>query len=542
MTRAAVTTDLAPPDREPALRPLKGRRAMATPALTPPTRPLRRAVLALGVVTALVLALAGCGASSAGGGSGSATTIRWAWQLPTTWDPVTSSAGSDVQMLALTYDALTALDEQGNAVPWLAESWAYDDTGTEVTFTLREGLEFSDGSPLDATAVAKSIERGRTQDGSLIAPQMTSIEKVAAEGERDVVITLNEVDYQYPLLFAGKTGMVVNPAVFETDVDSLATKPAGSGPFALTSYVQNDHASLKKNPHFHRADEIKVDTFELYPQQDPATVVAAVQSGQFNVARLSGAQVEQAEQAGLDVQVIDTMYISVLDVHAGKAPFDDPAVAEAMKYAIDREKLKEVVGFGVGDVNYQPFPPGYVGYNEELADVYAYDPDRARRILREAGYTEPVEVVFTSSGQSPAAVELIQAQLKDVGIDAEIETIPQTQHTQLVYLERAKALTYDGFAGRESPVQAFQVLFGAEGLMNPGRRSDPELEKQLDKVKRTPTDDPSYPALVQEATRIAVTNFPNVFLQLVPTIVARKGVSELPDLPSLRRFEGVTVS
>lgn len=515
---------------------------MATPARTTSHRH-PRGLIGLFLALALTLLLAACGGSSSGAGGGSAGgTLKWAWQLPTTWDPVTSSAGSDVQMLALAYDPLTALDEQGNAVPWLAESWAYDDAGTTVTFTLRDGLKFSDGSPLDADAVAKSIERGRSQAGSLIAPQMKSIKKVTADGELDVVIELSEVDYQYPLLFAGKTGMVVNPAVFEKDADSLATQPAGSGPFELTSYVQNDHASLKKNPHFLAADEIEIEQVELYPQQDPATVVAAVQSGQFNLARLGGAQVQQAKDAGLDVQVIDTMFVSVLDVHAGMAPFDDPAVVEAMKYAIDREKLKEVASFGVGDVNYQPFPPGYVGYNEDLADAYAYDPDKARAILADAGYTDPVPAVFTSSGQAPAAVELIQAQLKEVGIDATIETIPQTQHTQQVYLEHSKALTYDGFAGRESPVQAFQVLFGAEGLMNPGRQTNPELEKQLDKVKRTPTDAPEYPALLQEATRIAVTSFPNTFLQLVPTVLARNGVSELPDLPSLRRFEGVTAS
>ena len=97
-------------------------------------------------------------------------------------------------------------------------------------------------------------------------------------------------------------------------------------------------------------------------------------------------------------------------------------------------------------------------------------------------------MVLTSSGFSPAAVELIQAQLNEVGFEAKIETIPGTQHTQLVYIEHSKALTFDGFAGRESPVQAFQVLFGAQGLMNPNRWSNPELEAQLKKVKQTPTD------------------------------------------------------
>ena len=155
-------------------------------------------------------------------------TIKWAWQLPTTWDPVTSSAGSDVQMLALAYDPITALDEQGNAIPWLAESWAYDEAGTTVTFTLRAGPEVQRRQRRSTpTAVAKSIERGRTQADSLIAPQMKTIKSVTASGDLDVVVELSEVDYQYPLLFAGKTGMVVNPAVFEKDAESLATQPGG---------------------------------------------------------------------------------------------------------------------------------------------------------------------------------------------------------------------------------------------------------------------------------------------------------------------------
>ncbi|MFC7501486.1 ABC transporter substrate-binding protein [Nocardioides sp. CPCC 206347] len=509
----------------------------------PATNLNRRTFLGASLGAGLILALEACGGTSSGTGSGSGSgTIKWAWQLPTTWDPVTSSAGSDVQMLALAYDPITALDQEGNAIPWLAESWKYDASGKRVTFTLRSGLKFSDGSPLDATAVAKSIERGRTQDGSLIAPQMKTIKKVSASGARDVVVELSEVDYQYPLLFAGKTGMVVNPAVFEKDAASLATQPAGSGPFQVTKYTQNDHASAKKNPNFLAADEIKVDAFELYPQADPATVVASVQSGQYNLARIGGAQVQQAKDAGLDVQILESMFVSVLDVHAGKAPFDDPAVVEALKFAIDREKIKEVANFGIGDVNYQPFPPGYVGYNPALADVYAHNPDKARQILADAGYTKPVPAVLTSSGFAPAAVELIQAQLKEVGIEVRIETIPQTQHTQLVYIEHSKALAYDGFAGRESPVQAFQVLFGAEGLMNPNRQSNADLEAQLKKVKETPTDDPGYPALLQEATRIAVTTYPNTFLYLTPSIIARKGVSELPKSPSLRRFEGVSTS
>jgi ABC-type transport system substrate-binding protein len=501
----------------------------------------RRSLLGIGLGAGMVFALEACsgGGSSVASGTSSGK-ITWAWQLPTTWDPVTSSAGSDVQMLALTYDPLTALDNAGNAVGWLAESWKYNNEGTRVTFTLRKGLTFSDGSPLDATAVAKSIERARTQKGSLVAPQMADIKTVTADGDLDVVVELLGVNYQYPLLFAGKTGMVVNPAVFEKDAASLATKPAGSGPFSLTKYTENDHAELKKNPHFYLADEIKVATFDLYPQPDPTTAVASASSGQYNVVRIPASDIEAAKAAGLEVQILNSMFVSVLDVNVTKAPFDNPAVVEALKYGIDRETIRKVSNFGVGDVNYQPFPKGYVGHDDSLDDLYAYNPTKAKQILAAAGLTG-VKATFTVPAPAPPAAEQIQAQLKEIGIELTIETIPQAQFTQVAYIDHQKQICYDGFAGRESPVQAFQVLFSDTGLMNPGRQANPELKAALGKVQATPTDDPSYAALLQAATKLAVTSYPNTFLYGAPFVIVRpKSVTTLKQHPSLRRFEGVS--
>ncbi|MEU1984565.1 ABC transporter substrate-binding protein [Nocardia sp. NPDC019395] len=506
-----------------------------------PTTVSRRAMLRLGLGAGALFALGACSDAGAGSvGGGGPGTVSWAWQLPTTWDPVTSSAGSDVTMLALAYDALTALDGDGNAVGWLAERWAYNHDGTRVTFTLRPGLKFSDGSPLNAAAVARSIERGRSAPGSLIAPQIADLKTVAAHGELDIVLDLTATNYQYPLLLAGKTGMVVNPAVFEKDAQALATRPAGSGPFTLTSYVDNDHGEMRKNEHFHLADQIGITRFLLYPAADPATVVASVASGQYDVAKIPASGIKAAQASGLEVQVLDSMYVAVLDVNTSKAPFDNPAVVEAMKYGIDREAIKQIANFGIGDVCYQPFPEGYVGFDATLGTAFAYDPARARKILADAGLSGGVRSTLSAAAPIPAAVEQIQAQLGEIGIELEIDPVPRSQWTQVVYINRAKPLGYDGFAGRESPVQAFQVLFSATGLMNPARTSDPELVAQLAKVAATPTDDPSYPATLQEATRLAVTRFPNTFLFEVPSIlVRRKSLAPLRPHPSLIRWEGV---
>src|SRR6188768_3675743 len=162
----------------------------------------RRALVGAGLGIALAVSLSACGgdAASQPGAAGGTGIVKWAWQMPTTWDPVTSSAGSDVQMLALTYSALTFIDNQGNAQPNLVESWEYAKDGKSVSFTLKEGLVFSDGSPIDAEAVKKSLERGRDADNSLIAAQLADLTDVTADDDLTFTLELAGPNYQYPNL------------------------------------------------------------------------------------------------------------------------------------------------------------------------------------------------------------------------------------------------------------------------------------------------------------------------------------------------------
>ncbi|GLY85421.1 ABC transporter substrate-binding protein [Actinoallomurus iriomotensis] len=507
------------------------------------SEPSRRSFLGLGLATGSLLLAAACGSGGvAGAGGTTADTLKWGWDLPTSWDPVTSSAGWDVHALSLVYAGLTKHDEQGNAVPALAESWKYSDKGGRVTFKLRSGLKFSDGTALDAAAVKKSIERGRDAPKSLIAAQLVDIKTVSAPDATTVVLELKAPNYQIPSLFAGKTGMVVNPAAFEGDAAGLATKPAGAGPYTLTSYVENSQATLKRNPAYWDAANIKAENFQLFPLPDAATVIAGLRSGRYNVAQIPGSQVAAAKAAGLEVQVIPSLVVAVLDVNVTKAPFDDPNVVLALKYAVDRAALLKTQQFGIGEVSYQPFPKGYVGYDPGLEGIYAYDPAKARALLAASKYGAGTPVTITASSPGTLAQQL-QAQLQAVGFKPAIETIPESQATQIIYIQHDKALAVDGFAGRDSTAQAFQVLFGAEGLMNPGRTTSPELTAAVQKIVQTPLEDPRYPEVVRAATSAAVRTMPNVFLYTTPRILAHaKSVSALPKATVVQRFEGVTAA
>ena len=506
----------------------------------------RRSFLGLSLGAGAAAALTACGSGSGSGSAGagsSAGTLKWGWALPTSWDPIYSSAGWDVHDLSLVYSALTKLDAHGNAVPALASSWVYDATGTQITFTLRPGLTFSDGSTLDAAAVKKSLDRSRTDPKSLVAAQLVHVAEVVAAGPTSVVVKLTQADYQIPSLLAGKTGMIVSPRAFGANPAGLATQPVGAGPFTLTSYVQNEKAVLKRNPGFWDAANIKLESFEVYPLPDPSTVVAALQSGQYNVAEIPGSEVAAAKAAGLDVQVISSMVVAVLDINTSKAPFTNPDVALALQYAIDREALLKTQQFGYGEVSNQPFPPGYVGHDPSSDGLYPYDPAKAMSLLAQAGYPSggiDLEITTTAAAGLP---EQLQAQLQVVGFNAKIQVIPLAQATEIVYVNHSESLFTDEFAGRDSAAQAFQVLFGTQGLMNPGRVAPPGLAAALAKVSATPLDSADYPAVLRAATALAVRTMPNVFLYTVPRILARqRGVSALPADAVVQRFEGVTVA
>ena len=204
-----------------------------------PRTAYRVAAAAAAIVT--ISALAACGSSNgstaesaaaAATTKGASGTLNWEWELPTSWDPVTSSAGWDMHALGLVYASITTLDPKGTVEPGLASSWKYAADGKSVTFTLRPGLKFSDGSPLTATSVKQNIDRGQTQGNSTVASELSVISTVVVNSPTSFTLDLTQVDYQVPDLLAGKDGMIVNPAAF-TKVGSLATQPEGAGPFTL---------------------------------------------------------------------------------------------------------------------------------------------------------------------------------------------------------------------------------------------------------------------------------------------------------------------
>jgi peptide/nickel transport system substrate-binding protein len=498
---------------------------------------MKRRLIALAAATAVLLS--GC-ATGAGASSGETTSeLTWGWALPTSWDPVTSTAGWDTHALSLVYAGLTQLDVEGNAVPALAEEWDYNEAGNEITFTLRDDLTFSDGSAVDAAAVKANLERGRDQSNSTLAGQLAIVTDVLVVDEKTVTVVLDQADYQVPLLFAGKTGLIVNPAAF-AEAETLTTQPEGAGPFALTEYVPSSHAELAKNDSYWDADRIFIDEVRVEPVPDPAVAVASLQSGQFDVALVPPSQVEAVEQAGLTAEVIKALTVRVFDINSSVAPFDQPEVPQAISHAIDRDALIASAYFGQGTPNWQPFPDGYAAHSPDLDDLYPYDVDKAKDLLAEAGFPDGLDLTLGIAEADSALAEVIQAQLAEAGIRLTLKVIPPANNN---YVTREYPFVLDSFSGRESPLQALEVLYGPEGLMNLGRTAPPEIAEAINVARATPLDAADYEKNVQAAVETAVKSMPNTFLFTWPRILAHSTkVTGIQQWIGTQRWEDVKVT
>lgn len=498
---------------------------------------MRRLKLAA-AAAALALTLSGCADSA--GAAGGESTLRWAVALPAHWDPVVSGSGAQFRILSLVYASLTEIDENGKAVPSLAQSWDYNDKGDEVTFHLRPNLTFSDGTPLGAAAVTAYLERAKTQKNSALFGDLTSLKTITAKGDLDVVIQLTQVDYQIPLLLGERVAQITS-ATAAGNPEQLDKAPVGAGPFVVTELVPGSHVYLKKNPNYWDAANIKIDRVELAVAPDNATLVSSLTTGVYDLANLDPSQVKTAQAAGLDVVFQPGYNASNISINVNKKPFDNPKVVDAVRYAVNRQEFVDKVTFGYGKATGQPFPPGYVAYDPQSENAYPYDPNKAKQLLTDAGYAPgAIKLDLVIPAQSTAA-EIVQAQLAAVGITVNIKVDP---NWATPFFAKDLALSLYGTTGRESPVQTLTAHFGPNGPLNLSTPYEPAgFEAAIAKARQTPLDSAEYEANLQAATRVGLASQALVFTYSQPNIfVKTKKVSALPAIPGQIHWTGVTVS
>jgi peptide/nickel transport system substrate-binding protein len=425
----------APTPPKPADKPVAG--ATAAPATTAPAA-AKPADTARKPITASMIAGDEAIAKDRGGSGGTLTIAMSAGNVPYPNTPP-NEGGEGTRFVGLQlYDGLTVFDmdqpEKTPAMkPGLAESWALADDKLTWTFKLRPNVKFHDGTPFDADAVLFNFDRVIKKDFQYFDNDLFTLNRnktLQIESYRALDPMTIEIKTKVPyafLLYDLGTLFFASPTVVKQYGNAEYVKHAtGTGPFKMTKYVDGQVMELEPNADYW-GGKPKLDKLIIRPMPDPATRLAALQSGEVLWAEVPPPDsVPQLRSAGYNILLKPYPHTIVFFLNMYQKPFDNPKVREALQYAIDREKLCNDLLNGLCTPSSQWAFDGHPWYDSALGKKFTYDPAKAKAMLAEAGYPNgfQITVSYPTSGSGnmwpQPMMEFVQANMKAVGVDMQI--------------------------------------------------------------------------------------------------------------------------
>ena len=381
------------------------------------------------------------------------------------------------------FDTLLQKNGEGEIEPWLATDWEYNEDNTVLTLTLRDDVEFTDGTPLDAEAVVGSLERFR--DGT--APQAATLagKEFAATDATTVTITQPAPDPSLVNLLSIAPGLIQAPSTFD-DPDS-ATEPIGSGPYVLdtAASVTGTTYVYTANPDYWNPDVVKYDNLTINVIEDPTATLNALKAGEANGAKIvNNDTIPEIEASGWTIEAneLDFQGLLLFDRAGTMAPeLADVNVRKAINMAFDREALLEALQAGYGTVTEQVFPTTSVGYDEALDSTYEYDPDAAKDLLAEAGYPDGFTLNMMSTPAFQTTFDLVGQQLADIGITVNF-TDPGTGNFITDMLAPKYPATW--MALEQNPDwQLINFMIAPEATFNPFGSQDPQVDEYISTIQ-----------------------------------------------------------
>ncbi|MDJ0623704.1 MAG: ABC transporter substrate-binding protein [Desulfocapsaceae bacterium] len=322
------------------------------------------------------------------------------------------------------YNSLLSVDEKGQPVAALAESWEVLDART-IVFKLRKGVKFHKGQDFTAADVKYSLERilnpetGATLRSNLKGVIVTVIDDYTVKVEKDVDdVTLLSV------LAMGETAIISEE--WMKSGPNLKIEANGTGPFVLKDHEPKVRLVVEMNPTYFEKGLPYLDKIVFRMIKDGGTRVNAIKTGAVDVIdTVPWKDINLLKaQKNLVVNVQDGEFMN-LWLNATKKPLDDQKVRQAIAYAIDRQAISEAAFFGYGSPLYGP-PTNESSwyYREDLADTFKRDLDKAKKLLKEAGYEKGFDLeLLTYNGLQMYTVtaQIVQANLKEIGIKVNIK-------------------------------------------------------------------------------------------------------------------------
>lgn len=321
--------------------------------------------------------------------------------------------------------------------PDLAEKWEKSADGLTWTFTLRKGVKFhGDWGEMTSEDVVYSLKRAADSKTSSFASDYAPVASIEAVDPYTVKLVLkNPIPALLGIVANYHGGNIVSKKAAEALGADFRIKPVGTGPFSLAEYKSNESLTLNAHKgYFRGAPKIDKIVYRFIPAD--AARDLAFTSGELDVVygRQDQRWVERFQkEAGISVEVVRPSELSLLHVNQTKKPFDDIRVRKALAMAIDSKQLVAFKGAATAMPPVSVVPVGYLGTNDK-AKLHPTDAAKAKALLAEAGYPNGIQlkVIQTSLPTMLNSMQIVQAQLKQAGIDMQMEVVDhQSWHAQI---------------------------------------------------------------------------------------------------------------
>ncbi|WP_397543796.1 ABC transporter substrate-binding protein [Roseovarius salis] len=467
------------------------------------------------------LAMAGAVTLAAAGAEAKTDLVVGLNLEPPHLDPTSAAAGAIDQVLyANVFEGLTRFGPDGSVNPGLAESWEISGDGTVYTFRLHDGVMFHDGTALDAGDVKFTLDRARDENSQNAQKALfEGIEAVEVVDELTVKVTLKAPDGNFLFNMAWGDAVIVAPE----SIGGIKQEPVGTGAFMFDDWVQGDRITLVRNPdYWGNPAKLTEATFKFI--SDPTAAFAAVMAEDVHAFPGFPAP-ENLPQFEADprfqVLVGSTEGETILSINNAQPPLDRLEVRKAIAHAIDRQEIIDGAMFGLGTpigTHFAPHHPDYV----DLTGMSGHDPEKSKALLAEAGYPDGFETTLKLPPPSYArrGGEIIAAQLRAVGIEAEITNLQWAQWLEQVFRGKDYGLTI------VSHTEPFDIGIYARPDYY-FQYDSPEFQ-QMNAALSTETDPEERSALLKRMQRKIAKDYVNGYLfQLATPTVANAEIRGL---------------
>ena len=441
-------------------------------------------------------------------------------------DPHRTAAASTFTVTNNIYDTLVGVTSDWSITPRLAKEWVISEDGMSITFTLRDDVYFHNGRQMTAKDVEFSFNRLKDAE-SPKARDYANIVKIEVLDDYNIKFTTETLDVELLKSFAYPWAAVVPEEAAET----LKTNPVGTGAFTLKEWVPQQQIILERNDNYY-GDKAKLETVKLVLIPDATSMMASFQVGDIDIIPLTGNQVTMIE-GNADYQVISQPMnaVQIMSLNTDNEILSNEKVRQAMAMAINKDEVIEASMFGYGDKIGSHLPPTSPDYYD-TNNIIEYNPERAKELLKEAGYENGFEIKMTLPKNYQLHVDagqVIADQLGKIGIKVNIELVEWGTWLSEVYGAKNFETTVVGHTGRLDSY-AFLSRYKSDSNDYISLKTG-EVDELLDKALKE-LDENKRKEIFKEIQVILANKLPAIYLQTPRTMLGlQKNVEGMEIFP-----------